>query len=428
MNEASPAPAQPSKRRAINYVAAILFGVLLAFFVINIKRFSGLTPTIGPRLPLDFDVFYLAGQMVWRGEIEQAYSFATMGPAEQALSGEKVFMPWTYPPQFNLVVALLALMPLGAAFGLFTAATMIAYLGTLRRIAGSQFALVLTILSPVIAILLASGQNGFLTGTLIGLVYMGLKKDSPLAGLPLGLMVIKPHLAVPLAVYTLISRRWSTAAVAAATVLLSSALATLLLGPGIWTAFLAGVEEAKGYLADARYPLFRMVSIYAALRTLGLPANVAMAAQVLTALFALALVWLTYRRSPSSRQTIGVTVIASLLISPYAYDYDLPIYGIGLALLLPDLVRLASRLERVSIYVLSFVMGAFGFAQTQVEFALIDNEITNKSMSLTLAGLLLVGLLSFIWRILRRDWEKRAAPEATPPTNKMGGQAPCGAN
>ena len=70
-----------------------------------------------------------------------------------------------------------------------------------------------------------------------------------------------------------------------------------------------------------------------------------MIGQVIVAIVALVLVVIASYRF-SVQQALGLTAIASLLVSPYAYDYDLPIMGVGLALLLPDIVRFGSASER----------------------------------------------------------------------------------
>jgi hypothetical protein len=400
--------AQSSTPKGIKSIKAI-FLVLAALLLIKIIWFSGLTQGANPRPIVDFDAFYVAAQMVWRGEIEQAYHFTTMVQAQKALTGSQSFMPWTYPPQFDLLVAPLALLPLGVAYGLFTAGTLVAYLATLRRIAGENFPLVLVVLFPAIAVMIACGQNGFLTGTLIGLTCLGIQKQRPLAGLPLGLMVIKPHLAVAFAVYTLVTRRWGAAMIAAATVVATSALTTILLGFGVWAAALGGAKEARLFLEHGMYPLFRMVSLYAALYTFGFPATFAIAAQALIAVVSLAMVCLTVRRGIPLRQSLGLTAIASLLISPYAYDYDLPIYGIGLALLLPDLMRLGSKIERAVLYGLSFFTGIFGLAQSlRLQMQAAANPVIDENnIPLSVAGLTLLALLGLAWRILRRDQKDR---------------------
>ena len=212
-------------------------------------------------------------------------------------------------------------------------------------------------------------------------------------------MVIKPHLAVAFAVYTLVNRRWGAAFVAALTVTVTSVLATVVLGPNVWIAFFDGVKEARVFLEQGFYPLFRMVSPFAAALTFGFSAFTAMIAQALVASLALIAVVVASRRF-SLRQSLGVTAIASLLISPYAYDYDLPILGIAFALLLPDLTRLGTDRERLVLYGLSLF--ACGFSIGQLARSSSSGTVEGP-MSLSLSGLALVAILGVTWRILRRD-------------------------
>ncbi|MBM1172041.1 glycosyltransferase family 87 protein [Microvirga arabica] len=400
-----------SRSSATNFIATVLIGILAALAFIGIQRASEFSKGTIPESFLDFDVFYLVSEMVWKGEIHQAYYSHTMRAAQETLSGDDSFMPWTYPPQFNLLIAPLSLVPPGVAYSIFVIGTFIVYLLTLKVFAKEYFGLAIILLFPVIAITLLGGQNGFLTGTLIGLTCLGFQNGRAIAGLPLGLMIIKPHLAVAFAVYTLISRHWRSAAVAAAVVIATSALATALLGFEIWTAFVDGLKETRAYLGKGEYPLHRMVSAYAASRTLGVPATVAMAVQIVVAVLSLLLVSLACRRGVPLRQSLGLAAIASLLISPYAYDYDLAIYGIGIALLLPDIIRLGGRLERLSLYGLSFVTSAFGFAQSHLKISL-DFTGADRGIPLSLAGLTLIALLGLVWRIVRRDWEEHRGPDA----------------
>ena len=98
---------------------------------------------------------------MWRGSIEKAYHFVTMFQLEKSLSSSDTFQPWTYPPQFDLLVAPLGLLPLGLAYSVFMIGTLAAYLATLRRIAAENFVSVLILLAPVIVITVRCGQNGF---------------------------------------------------------------------------------------------------------------------------------------------------------------------------------------------------------------------------------------------------------------------------
>jgi len=402
--------AQSSGLKRSIYLRSILF--LLAVMLIAKAAWYARWGFGAERALNDFDGFYIAAQMVWRGNIEQAYHFATMIPMQQllALPDKVAFLPWTYPPQFDLLVAPLAGLPLGTAYFLFTTATLALYLATLRHIAGDCFALVLLMLFPALAVTISCGQNGFLTGTLIGLVCLNMQRRQSLAGLSLGLMVIKPHLAVAFALYTFVARRWKAVLVAAATVVVTSAIATVLLGSGVWTAFFEGVQESRIFLESGLYPTHRMISSYAALRSFGFPAWAAFAGQAVTAMVALAVVWLAIRRGFAPRHALGLTAIASVLISPYAYDYDLPIFGIGIALLLPDILRLGTERERLAIYGLSFITGVFGMAQASRFSAEYGSNMPLEMIrdALSVAGLALVTILWLTWRILIRDYESRA--------------------
>ena len=160
---------------------------------------------------------------------------------------------------------------------------MAAYLAILRRLAAESFVPVLIVTFPVLVVEIRSGQNGFVTGALIGLTCLYLKRGSALAGVPLGLMVIKPHLAVAFVIYSVATRRWKTAIVAGGTVAATTIAATLILGMQVWEAFFHSIKQAGFFLSHGYYPLYRMVSFYAVARTLGFPASLAMFVQAVIA-------------------------------------------------------------------------------------------------------------------------------------------------
>ena len=392
-----------TKRAAYFRAVLLIIGLVL---IPKAAEFSGLRFRTGPHKLVDFEGFYLAAQLVWRGAIDQAYHFVTLFPLQKALSSSETFQPWTYPPQFDLLVAPLALLPMGVAYGAFMISTLAAYLATLKRIAAENFVSVLILLAPVIVVTIGCGQNGFLTGTLIGLTCLGLQTRTSLAGIPLGLMIIKPHLAVAFAVFTLVNRRWGAALVAAATVAATSGLATVVLGPAVWTAFLGGVKEARVFLDHGFYPYFRMVSVYAFVQSLGFSGLVASTAQVFVAIVGLgAVVLASYQFAP--RQALGVTAIATLLISPYEYDYDLMTLGIGLGFLLPDLASHGTNGERLALYASTLLIGIFSIAETIISAASNAKEAIGKDANLlSLGALALVVNLALTWRVLLR--QKRA--------------------
>jgi len=360
------------------------------------------------RTLVDFDAFYIIAKHVWLGDVDQAYQFVKLVAMQREMAGADSFMPWTYPPQFSLLLAPLAFLPGGVAYVVFTALTLAFFLYVLRSLAGNTLVLLLILLFPAIEVTLACGQNGFLTAALIGLVCRYSEEKPVCAGVALGLMIIKPHLAIAFAAYFVLRRSWTVVFTAAAIVLASMAACTAIFGPGIWSALLQGVRESTSFLEQGAYPLYRMISVYAALRTVGVAAGAAFLAQGVVAALALGLIPLAlYWRMPV-RLCLGVTAMVSMCISPYVYDYDFLIAGMGLALLLPELQTLARPAERTVIYIATLLIGSYGLLQS----AWLGDSHTDPLCLdvLSISGFLVFPLIGLIWMVLRRA----AATDAVP--------------
>ncbi len=156
----------PSKRTLYVRVVVAALAAILALKIYWFVRWGFWHDQQVP----DFAAFHLVAQRIWLGDLDLTYQFAVFMKMQASLSGgASGFMPWTYPPQFDLLLAPLAFLPTWAAYALFTGTTLAAYLITLRKLAGEYFAQVLVILFPAIAITIGCGQNGLLTGALIGL-------------------------------------------------------------------------------------------------------------------------------------------------------------------------------------------------------------------------------------------------------------------
>jgi hypothetical protein len=312
----------------------------------------------------DFDAFYISGEMFWGGNLNDAYHYRTFFEQQQKYTDTRSFMPWTYPPPFNIITAAIASLPIGISYFLFTLFTLSLYSIVLKRISCCYFPAVIIALGPMIIIIARCGQNGFLTGSLAGLFFLGFLGGRAVAGAPLGLMVIKPHLAVGMTLLTLISKRWSTAVIAAATMMATSLVSALMFGPAIWFVFINSVSESRHFLELGLYPLFRMTSLYATFHTLGATPVIAMMAQCVAALLAAGLIALAHARSWPPRQVLGLAALASVYVSPYNYDYDLAIFGVGVAFLCEDILNRARPLETVLLLFLSWITCGWGLFQS----------------------------------------------------------------
>lgn len=308
----------------------------------------------------DFDAFSIAGRLALQGKAEQAYSAQRLFEAQKQAVGRAEFMPWTYPPQFTVAAMGLALPPVGMAYVLFTGLTLALYFLVLSRIAGPLLPGVVIAMLMTFVLLIRTGQNGFLTGALIGWFLLAFDKRKAGAGIPLGLMVIKPHLAVGSALLALLGKRIAVLAIAAAVVIVTSLLATTILGVGIWTAFLNAVRESTALLEGGHYPLFRMTSIYACVRSFGFDAGTAMGVHAIGAVIAMLGIVGLWIKAKDSRLVMAGTMVGSLFISPYNYDYDLAILGLAIAYVLPALLARARLWESVLLCGLTWLTTGWG--------------------------------------------------------------------
>lgn len=308
----------------------------------------------------DFDTFHIAGRMALSGRAADTYSAPRLFAEQQRATGTSRFMPWSYPPQFTAFAMMLGALPPWLAYGLFAGASLAAYLAVLGRIAGPHLPGVVTALAPVISITIHTGQNGFLTGALAGAFLLAFEKRQARGGLPLGLMAIKPHLAVGIALLAVIAKRTGAIALAMATAAASSLLATLLFGLRIWPAFFNAAHQATILLAGNYYPLYRMTSIYACLRSAGFSAGASMTIQGLGAAIALGSIVALWIKARDSRLVPATAAIGSLFVSPYCYDYDLPILGIAIAYAIVGLLARARTGELAALTLLAWLIPGWG--------------------------------------------------------------------
>ena len=348
---------------------------------------------------VDFHAFYAAGTLALEGRAGDAYRMATMEVVQQQMAGHETFMPWTYPPPFTLFVAGLAALPLGLGYALFTGISLAAYLLVLRRIAGDWLPGVVLVLLPVLVLGVITGQNGFLTGALTGWFVLALLACKPRAGLPLGLMIIKPHLAAGIALLTLAQRRWQAVGIAAVVVLAALLVPTLVFGLPIWNAFADGVRESGALLAEGRYPMHRMTSPYAFALGLDAAPELAFAVQGVSALSAIGLLGLAWHRRLPPRLLAACACTATLFVSPYAYDYDLTLLGVALALVLPDLLQRTGWAEQAAMLMLAWAATGYGLIA-----ALLGNgeAVRVAQQPLALMAPLLLVLIGWAAMAMRR--------------------------
>lgn len=362
----------------------------------------------------DFDAFYIAALLGRGGRVSEAYHLASLIAAQREAYGTTSFMPWTYPPPFTLAMQGLAALPLGAAFLLFSLGSFALYLRVLSRIAGPWLPGVVVAVTPAIILNLRTGQNGLLIAGLIGAFLLAFRDGRKVAGLPLGLLVIKPHLAVGAGLLVLLHRRWSVVLIAGAVGLVLLAISTVAYGAAVWGHFRDAVTEAAGFLAAGYYPLFRMNSIYATAHSLGAGPAAAMALQICGAVAALGTLAYAYFKGIPFNRLAALACAASVCVSPYGYDYDLAVLGVGAAFVMPEILERATTPQFLSLSALMWLVGGYGMAWTVVTSR--DDVGSGVTLDGADEGFALTALALFVlfWLTFRILSQPRPTDNATP--------------
>lgn len=312
-----------TRKRLLLYSFALLVS-LLSIYVSWIAHANAFLDKQGRPIGADFITFWGASWLALEGRPADAYHLPALYLAEQAgLPGLKVQFAWFYPPTFFLLVLPLALVPYIVAYALFMASTLALYAGVFWRLVRRPEAMWALAGFSGLWLNLTQGQNAFLTAALAAAALHCLDRRPLLAGVLLGMLAIKPHLALLFPLALIAARAWRTLAMAAVTALALTLSSVAAFGPAVLAAFLDSLNFARALLEQGLLPLVKMPSLFAALRVLQLPLWLAYAGQAAGAIAAAVLVWRTWRSAAPAGLRYAVLMTASMSASPYIYDYDL---------------------------------------------------------------------------------------------------------
>ena len=298
--------------------------ILALFLVIGLKFFDTMFDQNGITFASDFITFWAASHVALAGHAEDAYNIPLLFKAEQiAVPASQKGFVWFYPPSFYLVILPLALLPYIAAYCAFMLSTLGAYLLVLRRIVRGNTAMWCLAAFSGLWMNLICGQNAFLTAALGGAALLCVERRPVLAGLFIGLLAIKPHLALLFPVALIAIGAWRTLITAAVTAITFTAISTVILGIAVLKGFLASLGYARQFLENGSLSFPKMPSMFVFMRLLGIPVAGAYVVHCVVALGAVIVVWRVWRRCPDRKLRGAALMTATFLVSPYVFDYDL---------------------------------------------------------------------------------------------------------
>ncbi len=331
----------------------------------------------------DFLAFYTVGQLVQQGEIAQTYYDPwLLSEAYRDTVGKPLLLPWSYPPPFTWLISWTASLPVSLAFGLFVGSTGLLFLVLLYRLGGTWFPAGLIATLPALVVQTRTGQTGFLVAALVAAFCLALLHSQRLrATLSLALLIIKPHLAVGLGLLVLYLKHWRVLIGAFGLAMVLLALSLVLLGPDTWAAFRESARSSGDLLYRGWFPLHRMGSVYASVRSWGGDAAWSLALHIALATVVLAMTVMVWRRQTDLRLRLGSATLISLSLSPYVYDYDLALLAVAVVLLAPHVYQRASAGERWALFALAWISTLWGMLGSLLRGVLIDNPVGPLSIS-----------------------------------------------
>lgn len=366
--------------------------LLLTWVGIAIWWFSRFSDGRGPGgepLGADFIAFWAAGKLTLTGEASAAWDNTRLFAAQQLAIADSIGnYAWFYPPTALLLVTPLALLPYVTAWLLFMAGSLVLWLRTLWRELPQRDAWPLLLGFPAVLANLQYGQNGLLTCAIACLALTRLEQRPLLAGVLLSLLTFKPQLLAPLSLLLLVTRSWRTL-IGLAGGSLALALSSLLLwGPEPWLAWPHALDLASRLTSQGALPWLQMPSLFAALRLWQMPVELALSLHALLGLGALLLAWHIWRLTRDNAARGSAAVLATLLCSPYLFDYDLAWLALPLIWLTRLGLRHGWRRGEREVLALSWLQPFFG-------------PLLMQGLQLSSAPPLLLALLLMTWRHAR---------------------------
>ncbi len=293
----------------------------------------------------DFSVFWSASYVMLHGTPAQAYDFSSFSRLTAELFTHfrrDSFAPWLYPPTYLLLVTPLALLPFALGYPLFVAfgvavlslaASRVSGLGSMAA-AGRAATLALAA-APCVFVTATLGQNAFLTASCAALAVHWAARRPMWAGLCIGLLSVKPQMALLFPFVLIAARAWRTIAWAALATGTFVALSILVCGVDSLRLFVASTGLARSIVLEHGV-VFWLVSPtpFATFRLADVPLAAAYAAHACIAVIAIAAACAAWAWSRDTRVRAAVLTVATLAANPYVWHYELAWLAVAIACML----------------------------------------------------------------------------------------------
>jgi hypothetical protein len=282
----------------------------------------------------DFSHFYTQGVIALRHDAAALYDMDRMAHVLEGVvpGARNVRYPPVYGPQVSVFFSAFARLPYRAARDAWVVISVLVY--------GMCVAAVWRISPrlrdrPVLIALLAAASPGlhymlgFVQVSALGLVcvtvaYLAFRAGRPfLAGLALGTLSYKPPLAIAVGFVMLFAAEWRAVGGAIVAALAEVGVGVWYWGTSIVRPYIAALLRLPDVTSGMEPHKYHMHSLRAFFELLGLSGSAAMAAYVVAAAATCVLALICWKRRGPLAVRFSVVVIATILVDPHLYAYDL---------------------------------------------------------------------------------------------------------
>jgi hypothetical protein len=281
----------------------------------------------------DFIAFWSAARATLDGHVAEIHDRVFLTKYQVgAVPNMHVMAPYNSPPILLLLITPLGLLPYNWAAITFLVLTGALYLWMARKLLPDNRAMIFACTLPAAVYHIGTVQELLLIAGLNGLALYWLDKRPRLSGAIVGLLAIKPHLAILWPIFLALSGRWKNFASATVSLAVLFVTAGLVFGWPSYLRFVQNLGPSADLIFGVHVAKQTYASLFGNLRALGLSIPVAGVIHGASALLALIAGGWVFRKGDWQAQCAAFCA-ATLLMSPYLYFYDFALLGVGAACL-----------------------------------------------------------------------------------------------
>jgi hypothetical protein len=281
----------------------------------------------------DFGHFYVQGVVARDHDAAALYDRDRQAAVlRRAIPGADLRFPPVYGPQVSVFFMAFAGLPYMHAVYVWLGLSLLTYVvcgfavwRACPRLRDRPWTIVLLLMAaPALHFLLAFEQVSAVGLVCVTAAFFALRANrSLLAGLAIGSLAYKPPLGLAAAAIFVLAGNWRIVLGAVASVAIQLAIGSLYWGPSILRGYVSALLNVQGAAADMEVYGIYMHSWRAFFDLLGLPHGIALGAYVVACVITVAVALRCWRSSGPLALRYSVFLLATVLIDPHLYAYDL---------------------------------------------------------------------------------------------------------